>query len=239
MPSEITQSGPGWDASRLLIARRASLAVASVPSMGLDVTVLMADWARLARMPASERLDALADVAYPDFCCSACEDEDLAMEGGWVWPRGQQDPWCAEYRFFHTSGSYKWHWELGNAWGDVRPFIAPDLRDSLDVFLGGLVWDGPDASDCPPPAGGFPDDPAPWRPKLLLLRTPDEVPALARSWERAAPRLEELREPFDAEATRWAGRPKDFDHTVALMGEWGEIVTEADRRGWGLIGLPY
>ncbi|MCX4751097.1 hypothetical protein OG455_37295 [Kitasatospora sp. NBC_01287] len=211
--------------------------------MGLDITVVMADWEELARIPAGGRLEALTDAVHPYFCCVPCEDADHAVRGGWVWPR--QSSWCAEYRFFGTTGSYSWHFQLANAWDDVRALAAPDLREALDCFLGGLVWEGPDdaaatgAGDDRPPAGGFPDDPAPWCPRVLLLRAPDEVPALVRAWEAAAPRLRELREPFDTEAAGWAGRPGSFDGTVALIREWGEVVTRAGARGWGLIGLPY
>ncbi|MGW0391064.1 hypothetical protein ACWDYJ_09195 [Streptomyces sp. NPDC003042] len=210
--------------------------------MGLDITVVMADWEQLARIPAGGRLEVLTDAVYPDFCCVPCEEADLAVRGGWVWQR--QSLWCAEYRFFGTTGSYSWHFHLANAWGDMRASAAPDLRDALDRFLGGLVWDGPDDAvgagpdDDLPSAGGFPDDPAPWRPRVLLLRTPDEVPALVRAWEVAAPRLEDLREPFNTEARGWAARPGTFDDAVALMHEWGEVVTQAGLRGWGLVGLP-
>ncbi|MFE9634263.1 hypothetical protein [Streptomyces sp. NPDC006463] len=211
--------------------------------MGLDITVVMADWEELARIPAGGRLEALTDAVCPSFCCVACEDADFAVAGGWVWPR--QSPWCAEYRFFGTTGSYSWHFNLANAWEELRASASPGLRDALDRFLSGLVWDGPDGvagtdpDDGPPPARGFPEDPEPWRPGALLLRAPDEVPALVRAWELAAPRLEELREPFDAEAARWAARPRTFDGTVALMHEWGEVVTRAEVRGWGLVGLPW
>ncbi|MEU9303422.1 hypothetical protein [Streptomyces sp. NPDC048269] len=210
--------------------------------MGLDITVVMADWEQLARIPAGGRLEALTDVVFPDFCCVPCEEADLAVEGGWVWPR--QSSWCAEYRFFGTTGSYSWHFHLANAWDDMRVSAAPGLRDALDCFLGGLVWGGPyDAAgvgrdDDPASVGGFPDDAAPWRPRVLLIRAPDEVPALVRAWEVAAPRLEELRAPFDTEAGRWAARPDTFDGAVALLREWGEVVTQAGVRGWGLIGLP-
>lgn len=74
---------------------------------------------------------------------------------------------------------------------------------------------------------------------MLALGSPDEVAALARAWEAAAPRLEELREPFAAAADRrpaWFG---GFDVAGALLREWGEVVTRAGERGWGLIGLPY
>ncbi|MET9401320.1 hypothetical protein [Kitasatospora sp. NPDC002965] len=221
--------------------------------MGLDITVVMADWERLARIPAGERLVVLTDAVHPYFCCESCEDADSAVQGGWVWQR--QSPWCAEYRFLGTTGSYSWHFHLANAWEGVRASVAPDLREALDRFLGGLVWDGPDygsaagEDDGYPPAGGFPDDPGPWCPRVLLLRAPGEVPALVRDWRTAEPRLEELREPFDAqaqtqaqaedEADGRAARSGRFDEAVALLREWGEVVTGAGERGWGLIGLPY
>ncbi|MFD8980923.1 hypothetical protein [Streptomyces sp. NPDC059564] len=208
--------------------------------MGLDITVVMADWEQLARIPADGRLDAVTDVVHPYFCCDACYDADAAVRGGWAWPR--QVSWCAEYRFFGTTGSYSWHFQLANAWDDMRASAAPGLRGALDRFLGGLVWDGPDGpaetDDEPPAAGGFPEDAAPWRPQVLMLRAPDEVPALVHAWELAAPRLEELREAFDAECAGWAGRPRTFDANAALLREWGEVVAGAGARGWGLIGLP-
>ncbi|MFI6287217.1 hypothetical protein ACIBCM_21130 [Streptomyces sp. NPDC051018] len=210
--------------------------------MGLDITVVMADWEHLARMPAGERLEALTDAVYPSFRCAPCEEADLAAQGGWVGTC--RSKWCAEYRFFGTTGSYSWHVHLANAWDDMRASAEPGLRGALDCFLGGLVWDGPgggaaDRYDAPPSAGGFPDDPAPWRPRVLLLRAPDEVPELVRAWELAAPRLEELREPFDTEAAGWAARPGTFDDAVGLIREWGEVVTRARARGWGLVGLPF
>ncbi|MEU6183602.1 hypothetical protein [Streptomyces coeruleorubidus] len=34
---------------------------------------------------------------------------------------------------------------------------------------------------------------------------------------------------------RWI---EDFDGFSVLLREWGVVVTEAGRRGWGLVGLP-
>ncbi|MGW6916872.1 hypothetical protein ACWGB8_24050 [Kitasatospora sp. NPDC054939] len=212
--------------------------------MGLDITVVAADWEHLARIPAADRLQAVTDTVHPDDCCDACEDARPAPPRGWIRPR--QASWCAEYDFHGTTGTYGYHVRLANAWEDVRDSAAPDLRAALDRFLGGLVWDGPDFTadteddDRPPPARGFPHDPEPWRPHLLLLRAPDELPALARAWELAEPRLDELREPYAAtgRADR-PGRPDGFDTATALLREWGEIVTRTEQYGWGLIGLPY
>ncbi|WP_405979863.1 hypothetical protein [Streptomyces sp. NBC_00158] len=210
--------------------------------MGLDITVVAADWEHLARIPAEERLDALTDAVHPYFCCDACEEADRAVTGGWASPMGV--PWCAEYRFSGTTGTYAWHFWLAETWQSVRDSVEPGLRDGLDAFLGGLVWDGPDYAEDPgaedPPAlRGFPDDPEPWRPRLLLGRAPEEVAALARAWEGVSPRLGELRGPVAAAGFRWSGWPDTFDGATALMREWGEAVTGAAARRRGLVGLPY
>ncbi|MEV7021203.1 hypothetical protein [Kitasatospora sp. NPDC093558] len=199
--------------------------------MGLDITVVMADWSRLARVPADERLDTLDDVVFPTPWCNA---HPAAEPGGWVWP--PEPSWCARYQFLGTTGSYSWHWRLAAAWKDIRKSAAPELRAALDHFLGALVPEP--TADGPAPADGFPGDPSPWRPHVLLLCAPDEIPDLAHAWATAAPRLEELRAPFDAECTGWAGRPATFDAAAAHLREWGAVVTGAEARGWGLIGLP-
>ncbi|MFF3071414.1 hypothetical protein ACFVSN_06050 [Kitasatospora sp. NPDC057904] len=202
--------------------------------MGLDITVVMADWNRLARIPADERLDVLDDTVFPvpwsDPVPAALA---VAQPDGWVWP--PEPTWCARYSFYGTTGSYSFHWHLAAAWADIRGSAAPDLRAALDRFLGALIPEPPD--DGPAPAAGFPDDPSPWHPHVLLLCTPDEIPVLARSWETAAPRLEELRAPFDAECAGYSCRPATFDAAAALLHEWGEVVAGAESRGWGLIGL--
>ncbi|KOY55972.1 hypothetical protein [Streptomyces sp. XY332] len=92
--------------------------------------------------------------------------------------------------------------------------------------MAGLFWDDPDdlkgtdptaaAEGERPAARGFPDDPAAWRPRVLLLSAPDEVSELVR-----------------------AGRPTGFDAAAALLREWGDVATEAGARRWGLVGLPF
>ncbi|MEU8435726.1 hypothetical protein AB0F18_23005 [Streptomyces sp. NPDC029216] len=205
--------------------------------MGLDITLVMADWDRLARIPAAGREAALGDAIWPDFCCDACWNASLDVPGGWVWPHGRPDPWCAEYRFFRTTGSYAWHFHLSNLWDGLRDAAAPDLRAALDTFTGGLFWAGPDGEPAIPP--DFPDDPTPWAREPLLLAPPPTVTVLADAWRRAAPRLEDLRAPFAARSEAEPARPASFDDAVALLREWGSATEEAARRGWGLIGLPY
>jgi hypothetical protein len=192
--------------------------------MGADITVVMADWEQLARIPAAERLAALTAAVEPPSCCRPCEEADFAVAGGWVWQR--QASWCAEYRFAGTGGSYKPHFRMVDAWERSRPLVASDLREVVDCFLGGLVWDRSDGDDCPP-AAGFPEDLEPWCPVVPLVRAPEEVPPLVRAWGAAVPRLGELGPLFDGEAGG------------GLLREWGEVATRAGERGWGLVGLPY
>ncbi|WP_053790156.1 hypothetical protein [Streptomyces sp. XY332] len=185
--------------------------------MGLDITVLMVDWEHLARIPADDRVKVLGDAACPDFCCEVCEDADYAVTGGWVWQR--QVSWCAEYRFHGTTGSYAWHPRLGNVWEDVRTSVAPELRDALDHFLRGLFWEDPDdltgtdptavAKEERPAARGFPDDPAAWRPRVLLLSAPDEVSELVRRPPagRAGPPASTPPQRCCANGATWPRRP--------------------------------
>lgn len=207
--------------------------------MGLDLTVLMADWERLREFPVEDRIEALDDAIWP----TGLDDDHDATYGagdGWVRPPEQGPAWCAEYRFFSTTGSYKWHSRAGDAWDDMRPLADASLREVMDHFLDGLIWD--EASDDDPTLTGgggfFPPATDRWRRNLLLVCPPEVTLGKAHAWERAAPHLEKLRGPFAAECEGWAGRPDTFEEFIALIREWGDVVTEAARHGWGLIGLP-
>jgi hypothetical protein len=195
--------------------------------MGLDITVLAVDWEQLEGTPRDERLGLLEDAALP-------EDEldwNAEPQLGWVWPAASNVPWCGRYEFHSTPGSYKPHFWAGQAWEDVRDHAGPVLLEQLDGFLSPLLWDEDDT-------GLFPADPDPWRPKLLLVCPPATVSALAARWAGTEPLLETLREPFAVHAAcpgRWI---EDFDEFAVLLREWAVVVGEAERRGWGLLGLP-
>ncbi|MFB7709093.1 hypothetical protein [Streptomyces sp. NPDC056105] len=214
--------------------------------MGLDITVLVVDWDHLGRTPAAERLGMLEDAAYPDDDCddrdSGGGGTDALVEHGWV--RRPDTPWCALYEFFRTLGSFKPHFWAGQAWEDVRDVAEPDLRAALDAFLAGLFWLGPVDADADtsaedePVAGLFPCEPDPWRPRLLVVRTPEQVTDLARAWAVVAPLLEDLRAPYAVHAERPGRWIANFEEFAMLVRDWGEVVTEASRSGRGLIGLP-
>ncbi|MGW1404504.1 hypothetical protein [Streptomyces sp. NPDC002403] len=72
---------------------------------------------------------------------------------------------------------------------------------------------------------------------LLVARSPDSVRELATTWEGVGPRLDGLREAFTVHSAVPDGRGGDFDGSALLLTEWGRILTEAARRGWGVVGL--
>ncbi|WP_369394004.1 hypothetical protein AB5J72_45420 [Streptomyces sp. CG1] len=202
--------------------------------MGLDITVLALDWERLERTPAAEREGVLYEAACPD------TDWDAEPGSGWVWPASPEVPWAGRYEFHSTTGSYKPHFWAGESWDDVRQFAAPALTRPLDAFLGhlGMWYDGTDEDDDAPDSGLFPADPAPWRPRLLLVCPPATVSALAARWSDAEPLLDGLREEYDTHAAapgRWIA---NFDEFAVLLREWAVVVRAAEQRGWGLLGLP-
>ncbi|MFJ6940656.1 hypothetical protein [Streptomyces sp. NPDC101132] len=206
--------------------------------MGMDLSLFMADWERLGRLAVDDRARALEDAVWPPERDDAYDRYPVA--GGWIWPPEREGAWCAEYDFACTTGAYSPHFRAGDAWDDVRGFVDAALREAMDTFLGGLIWDeDPDADPALTGGGGFfPPAGDGGRPRVLLVCPPGSVSGKARAWERAEPRLDELREPFAAECAGWAGRPGSFEDFTTLLREWGAVTAEAAYRGWGLVGLP-
>ncbi|KOU14102.1 hypothetical protein ADK52_37140 [Streptomyces sp. WM6372] len=206
--------------------------------MGLDLTLFMADWEYLSAVPVENRVQALDDAAWsPEL------DDEYQGGGrpdGWLWPPDRGSVWCVEYSFFTTTGSYRPHARAGDAWADMRLLVGATLREAIDTLLIGLIWDADPADDPALTGGGgfFPSATDRWRPRVLLVCPPEAVPGKARAWARVESHLEALREPFAAECEGWAGRPDTFEDFTALLREWGDVTTEAARRGWGLVGLP-
>lgn len=206
--------------------------------MGLDLNLRMVDWERLRAISVEDRIRVLDETMWP----ADLDDEYLSTYGlakGWVWPPDQESVWCAEYRFYSTSGSYRPHARAGDAWADMRSLVDTAVREAMDCFLGGLIWDADPAVDPALTGGGF-FPPATDRryPRILLVCPPEVVPGKVHAWQRVEPRLEELRGPFSAECEGWAGRPDTFEEFTALLCEWAEVARETARRGWGLVGLP-
>ncbi|WP_055495226.1 hypothetical protein [Streptomyces sp. TP-A0356] len=203
--------------------------------MGLDITVLIADWSWLEKAPSRERLEQLRDAWYDDE--TGLWDGDAPMVAGdWVWPRGPNGAYFGVYEFRRTCGSFKAHFWAGERWEAFRDHVDPLLRAELDTLLMGLIWNGPDGEAEHTDPGFFSDDPGIVY-GVLLARSPDSVRQLAAGWGRIRPRLDEMRGPFAEHAASCQGWVSTFDAFTDLLEDWGRVLTEATRRGWGVVGL--
>ncbi|MFE7573301.1 hypothetical protein ACFU5Z_01020 [Streptomyces sp. NPDC057521] len=199
--------------------------------MGVDLTTLIADWSWLAEVPPPERLERLRNAWYDDETGLWDYDRDRT-DDGWEWPRGPHSALFGVYEFPGTLGSYKPHFWAGEAWEKARDHVDAGLRAELDTLLGGLIWDGPDFDDEEPGEGRafFTGGDG-----LLVAQSPQGVRDLLATWERVRPRLDELRAPYEERSE--ASRYRTFDAFVRLLTDWGEVLAEAARRGWGIAGV--
>ncbi|MES4890420.1 hypothetical protein [Streptomyces sp. NPDC096012] len=113
----------------------------------------------------------------------------------------------------------------------MREFVEPKVREGVDWFVDTLFWHG--LGDATGTGSGLSDRPCPWDADLLLWCPPDQVPLLAGWWRQVQIHLEILREPFIQHAAEPGGRIGTFESFADLLTDWGEVVTEAERRGWG------
>ncbi|WEO99837.1 hypothetical protein A6P39_040595 [Streptomyces sp. FXJ1.172] len=202
--------------------------------MGLDITVMIADWSWLREVPPRERLPRLRNAWYADE--TGLWDHDAPMvEGDWEWPRGPNSAFFAVYEFRHTCGSFKAHFWAGQRWESIRDHVDPLVRTELDAFLSGLVWDGLDGEAQHTDPDFFSDDPSVYG--LLLAQPPDGVRELAATWERVRPWLDRMQGAFIEHAADPEGWVGNFAAFTDLLTEWGHVLTEAAGRGWGIVGL--
>ncbi|MDQ0745936.1 hypothetical protein QF034_000167 [Streptomyces africanus] len=71
----------------------------------------------------------------------------------------------------------------------------------------------------------------------MLWLLSEKVAALHRHWGQVEPHLGSLREPFDRHLTEPIGWIQDFPSFSRLVTEWGDVVSQATRREWAIIGL--
>ncbi|HEY9372760.1 hypothetical protein [Streptomyces sp.] len=203
--------------------------------MGLDITVMIADWSRLGEVPSRDRLSRLRDAWYADE--TGLWDHDApVVEGNWNWPRGAGSALFAVYEFRGTLGSFKPHLWAGERWESVRDHADPLVRARLDALLPGRTWGGLDGETEHVDQGFFCDDPAVAY-GVLLARSPASVRELAATSKEVRPWLEGLRGPFDEHPAVPEGWVRDFDEFSELLDDWCRDLSEAAQHGWGLIGL--
>ncbi|MXM69006.1 hypothetical protein GR925_37855 [Streptomyces sp. HUCO-GS316] len=138
-----------------------------------------------------------------------------------------------------TVGAHKTSGGTGGLYGDGK-VLRDGRKPEVAFFCGGfnndaLFWHG--LEDTTGVVSGLPERPCPWDADLLLWCPPDHVPLIAAWWRQAAPQLDVLREPFTQHATESGGWITTFESFADFLTDWGEVVTEAERRGWGIIGL--
>ncbi|WP_438295406.1 hypothetical protein [Streptomyces sp. HUAS TT7] len=205
--------------------------------MGVDITVLIADWSWLERVPPRERLPRLRDAWYDDETGLWGHDAP-SIEGDWEWPRGDCGAFFAVYEFRGTLGSFKPHFWAGERWESLRDHVDPLVRGDLDAMMSRLFWNGLDDEAEPPHTDHdfFGDDPRTAY-GLLAAQSPDGVRELAATWEKLAPRLDGLRGDFARYAATPDGWIPDFEAFASLLEDWGQVLAEAAGRGWGVAGL--
>ncbi|MER6912646.1 hypothetical protein ABT354_13340 [Streptomyces sp. NPDC000594] len=209
--------------------------------MGMDLTVLVVDWAHLEGIAADDRLDSLREAVYPDKDPEGPDGDRDPLDGGWVRPTEPYRSWLGRYEFHGTLGSYKAHFWTAHAWDHVREAVPAGPRGLLDDFLGGLIWWGPDPHQDLEhvDSGMFPAPEGAERRDLLIARDPDTTARLAHTWQQARSVLARVHEPYRLHGPRDNGWITDATGFSRLVTEWGAVTDEAYRRGWGVIGLPW
>ncbi|MFF9819525.1 hypothetical protein [Streptomyces sp. NPDC014006] len=216
---------------RVLAKVRSFSARGTLAAMGLDITVLIANRSWLEQVPPQKRVERLRDAWYDDE--TGLWDETPRPEDGWAWPQGPDGAFFAAYEFRHTLGSFKPHFWAGHRWERVRDHVDLPLRTELDTFLLGLIWDGLDGE--PEHLGADFFGEASYG--VLLALSPENVRELAATWDRVLPHLHRLQGPFAEHAAVSDGWISDFDAFADLLTQWGDVLTEAARRAWCVVGV--
>ncbi|MGW2701517.1 hypothetical protein [Streptomyces sp. NPDC001340] len=197
--------------------------------MGVAIEVLIVDWPRVEAAAPGDREGLLSEAAFGE-----AYSDDL-FEHGWSWSTQPGEDWYRRYAFRNTLGSYKPHFWAGDRWDHMRDFVEPKVREVLDQFNDVLFWHG--LEDATGVGSGLPEQSCTWDADLLPWCPPDHVPLIAGWWRQEAPQLDALQAPFNQHAAASDGWINTFESFADLLTDWGEVVTEAERRGWGIVGL--
>ncbi|EWS91779.1 hypothetical protein K7395_24150 [Streptomyces filamentosus] len=210
--------------------------------MGICIDVLIVDWGHLMAAPSDDqRYEMLHDASV-----SVDDDEDASQDRSpstgpqWFWPSPPADGWFGKFDFGAVGFSYKDHFAAGEHWEAIRAFVAPAVRSAVDRFIDPLFWGGLEymadrdnegaaahVSVVLPPA---PSDHLLWCP-------PAAVSSLKLLWELVGAELEALREPFERYAQAESSRISGFDAFAGLLRGWGDVIGQAQQRGWGVVGI--
>ncbi|MFG3406733.1 hypothetical protein [Streptomyces sp. NPDC048142] len=211
--------------------------------MGICIDVLIVDWDHLMAVPEDQHYAMLheAGTSVDEEEWDAGPDRPLSAGPQWFWPSPPALGWFGKFDFGDVGCSYKDHFWAGERWEEIRSFAEPGLRSAVDRFADPLFWGGleymPDREDAQEASALMSvDEPSAPSDHLLWCR-PAAVSSLKRLWDAIGPELGLLRGPFDQHARTDFGRINDFDTFVGLLQGWGDVIGQAELRGWGVVGL--
>ncbi|MDX3488531.1 hypothetical protein [Streptomyces sp. ID05-18] len=209
--------------------------------MGMCIDVLIVDWDHLMSVPEDQHYAVLYEAAdsVDEEWWDAGLDQPPSTGPQWFWPAPPAVSWFGKFDFGDVGYSYKDHFWAGERWEETRSFVEPGLRSAVDRFIDPLFWGGLEYmsdrnADDPLLMSG--DESSAPSDHLLWCR-PDAVSSLKRLWDSVGPELSLLRDPFGRHSRADFGRINDFDTFVGLLRGWGDVIDQAELRGWGVVGL--
>ncbi|MGW6649860.1 hypothetical protein AMK23_08365 [Streptomyces sp. CB02130] len=210
--------------------------------MGTCIDVLIVDWDHLRSAPSDDQRYAMLH----DAGSSVDDDEDVWPDRSppvgpqWFWPSLPAVGWFGKYDFGAVGFSYKDHFAASEHWQATRAFVAPEVYSAVDRFIDPLFWGGLEcmadqdaegaATHVPVVLPGAPSDHLLWGP-------PAAASSLKLLWDTVGTELEALRQPFERYAHAGSSRINSFDAFAGLLRGWGDVIGQAQQRGWGVVGL--
>ncbi|TYR54012.1 hypothetical protein FY004_26310 [Streptomyces parvus] len=209
--------------------------------MGICIDVLIVDWDHLMSVPGDDqRYGMLHDAAISVDDEDAWPDRSPSVGPQWFWPSSPDAGWFGKFDFGDVGFSYKDHFVASEQWEEFRTFVAPAVRSGVDRFIDPLFWGGLEYMPDRDAEGAaahmsvvLPDAPS----DHLLWCPPEAVSSLKLLWDSVDAELAALREPFERYVGFGFVRVKDFDAFVGLLRGWGDVIDQAQQRGWGVVGI--
>ncbi|MEU0620094.1 hypothetical protein ABZ329_04400 [Streptomyces rubiginosohelvolus] len=210
--------------------------------MGICIDVLIVDWDHLMSAPGDDQRYAMLHDAglSVDDDEDAWPDRSASVGPQWFWPSPPAVGWFGKFDFGNVGFSYKDHFWAGERWEEIRAFVAPDVRSAVDRFIDPLFWGGLEYMADQDTEGAaahesvvLPDAPS----DHLLWCPPAAISSLKLLRDSVDAELASIRQPFERYARIDLGRMNDFDAFAGLLRGWGDVIGQAQQRGWGAVGL--
>ncbi|MFE5961423.1 hypothetical protein [Streptomyces rubiginosohelvolus] len=224
-----------------LVARETE---ASLPftGMGICIDVLIVDWDHLMSEPSDQHYGMLHDAGFSvgEEWWAAGPGHPSPIGPQWFWPSPSALGWFGKYDFGAVGFSYKDHFAASEHWEAIRGFVPPAMRSAVDRFIDPLFWGGLEYMADQDSEGAAAHvsvvlPPAP--PDHLLWCPPEAASSLKLFWDLVGAQLEALRDPFERYAHAGSSRINSFDAFAGLLRGWGDVIGQAQQRGWGVVGL--